>query len=133
MPGVPPETTPADSTGGVWLWLDDDLDGRPTPPGWRRVMSANEAIAVLATETVDYLSLDHDLGEYAHDGGDGTAVTDWLAEHRKWPARGTNVHSANPIGVQTMLRTIDTYSPYPLGYSRQRGATPPGGWPSVLH
>ena len=118
---------------GVWLWLDDDLEKRPTPAGWRRVMSSNETIAVLATEVVAYLSLDHDLGDYAHDGGDAKAVTDWLAEHRRWPVCGINVHSSNPIGMETMLRTIDTYSPYPIGYTRQRGSAPPGGWPTVLH
>lgn len=121
------------SNAEVMLWMDDDLDGRPTPPGWQRACSANHAIAILATGAVTHLSLDHDLGDYAPDGGDGTAVTDWMAEHDVWPTGGVNIHSANPIGVATMLRTVDRYSPYPVAYARSRGHAPDGGWPQVLH
>lgn len=50
----------------VKLWLDDV---RPAPPGWTHVRSVNEALALLATGTVTAASLDHDLGEFAADGG----------------------------------------------------------------
>ena len=114
------------------LWVDDDVQDRPTPPGWVRARSANEAIAVLSTGTVAYLSLDHDLGDFAWDGGDGIRVADWMEAHQVWPSRGLNVHSANPVGMQNILRAVDCSSPYPLGYTRSRGEAPPGGWPPVL-
>jgi hypothetical protein len=114
------------------LWVDDDLEDRPTPPGWLRACSVNEAIAILAEGAVDYLSLDHDLGDYAHDGGDGIRVADWMEAHNIWPRRGLNVHSVNPVGMTDILRAVDCSSPYPLGYTRSRGDAPPGGWPSVL-
>lgn len=126
------DVVPAQAAEEVWLWLDDDLERRPTPPGWRRVFSANEAIRVLASETVAFLSLDYDMGDYAHDGGDAASVTDWMAGNDRWPLLGVNVHSGNPIGAKVMLATIDRYSPYPLGYTRARGLTPSGGWPRVL-
>lgn len=113
---------------GRMLWLDDL---RPAPHGWVWVKSVNEAIeAVLCASgrSITHMSLDHDLGEYAHDGGDGAIFTDWLAEHGHWPA-GIRVHSANPVGVAAMLSTVDRYSPLPIGYTNSRGASPDGGWP----
>lgn len=108
------------------MWLDDI---KPAPPGWVWVRSSNETIALLQAGPVEFLSLDHDLGIYVEDGGDGVAVTDWLAEHGHWPTGGVRIHSQNSVGVPTMLTTIDMYSPYPLGYSSHRGESPPTGWP----
>ncbi len=39
----------------------DDL--RTEPKGWRRVYWPDEAIELLATGTVEEISLDHDLGD----------------------------------------------------------------------
>lgn len=100
------------------LWLDDL---RPAPPGWVHVHSVNAAIAVLESQAVASASLDHDLGVHAANGGDGVALVDWMAEHNCWPTEGIRVHSFNPIGSQNMLRTIDRYSPYPLGHGTKRG------------
>lgn len=136
MLGARPEMSPsrqrADATSEVVrLWVDDDLVDRPTPPGWRRACSVNEAIAILVTGTVAYLSLDHDLGEYASDGGDGYMVAVWMEANNVWPHHGLNVHSANPVGAARILAAVDCSSPYPLGYTRARGTAPAGGWPTI--
>lgn len=94
------------------LWLDDV---RPAPKGWTQVRSVNEAIAILETGEVVEASLDHDLGDYSHDGGDGWRLVDWMAETGTWPAQSVAVHSANPIGVDRMLSTVDQYGPYDPG------------------
>ena len=109
------------------LWLDDL---RPAPEGWVWCKSVAEALrAFQGGPTVSWASLDHDLGDFAHLGGDGTALVDWMAETDTWPTNGLRVHSANPVGKQTMLRTVDAYSPFEVGYSTSRGQAPPGGWP----
>jgi hypothetical protein len=59
-------------------------------------------------------------------------LTDWLAEHDRWPSAGVRIHSRNNVGVPVMLATIDRYSPFPLGYSTARGTEPAGGWPPAL-
>lgn len=97
------------SKQNVRLWLDDL---RPAPEGWFAVHSVNEAIAVMETHEVTYASLDHDLGQYVDDGGDGIKLLDWMAENNHWPTSGIAVHSANPVGVERMLATIRRYAPY---------------------
>ena len=103
----------------IKLWLDDV---RPTPDGWLGVRSVHEAIEVLSTTRVEFASLDHDLGEFASLGGNGVALTDWMAEHDCWPASGISVHSANPVGAQIMLATVDRYGPYVRAGARTRTA-----------
>lgn len=90
------------------LWLDDV---RPTPEGWVRAHSVNEAIRLVAGAPQDFeeCSLDHDLGDYAHDGGDGVKFVDWMGEHNIWPRGQVAVHSANPVGRDNMRRSIDAY------------------------
>lgn len=101
------------------LWLDNV---RPTPPGWTLAQSVNAAFAILQEHAVTEASLDHDLGDFAEDGGDGYHLVIWMAEHDVWPTEGIAEHSANPVGRHRMLLVIDTYSPYRIGYgiSRQR-------------
>lgn len=52
------------------IWLDDI---RPAPNGYIHCHSVNEAIELIKTvkEPIEQLDLDHDLGDYAFDGGDG--------------------------------------------------------------
>lgn len=103
----------------IRLWLDDI---RPAPLGWVHACSVHAAIEVLESQPVALASLDHDLGVHAINGGDGVALVDWMAEHDTWPTEGIRIHSFNPIGSQNMLRTIDRYAPYPLGFGTTRGA-----------
>lgn len=93
------------------IWLDDV---RPTPAGWVRCYSTNQFIALMEKTInlkAEAASLDHDLGDYHNDGGDGYKAVLWMAEHEVWPNQ-INVHSANPVGVQRMLGLIDHYGPY---------------------
>lgn len=75
------------------LYLDDE---RPAPPGWRLVRWPDEVIALLATNTVTDLSLDHDLGDDAR--GTGYDVVVWIEEAvatRGFDPPALAVHSAN--------------------------------------
>lgn len=100
------------------MWLDDI---RPAPQGWRHVRNVDQAIRCLQTGDVEVASLDHDLGDEAAHGGDGHCLTNWMAESGCWPTRGIRIHSANPVGRDAMLATIDRYGPYPLGWGNSRG------------
>ena len=102
------------------LWVDDV---RPAPEGYVWCSSVNEAIAIIEgcegrkawrdkvghphdeeVETIHIIDLDHDLGDYAKNGGDGVKLLDWLEETgRNYPIR---LHSTNPVGVQNMRRII---------------------------
>jgi len=63
------------------VFLDDE---RTTPEGWERVYWPDEAVALLKTELVSEISLDHDLGDDAR----------------------MQVHSANPAARTRMLAGI---------------------------
>ena len=95
------------------LWIDDV---RPVPEGyngWAR--SVNDAkywiewwekycFKTIVKEGL-ILDLDHDAGDFAHDGGDYIRILDWLEEtERNYPIR---IHSQNPVGVQNMRRIIE--------------------------
>jgi hypothetical protein len=58
---------------------------------------------------VEELNLDHDLGDYAADGGDAIKVLDFLAERETFYK--IVIHTANPVGRQNMQRMIDRYWP----------------------
>lgn len=95
------------------IWLDDL---RRAPEGFVWCRSVNEAKSVIEeaekSASVELIDCDHDLGDYAQDGGDGIKLLDWLAE------RGTfypiALHTMNPVGRENMLRTINAY------WSRQK-------------
>ena len=103
------------------LWIDDV---RPAPEGYVWCSSVNEAIAIIKgcdgrkayrdkmglphnkeVEEIDIIDCDHDLGDFAADGGDGVKLLDWLEKTgRNYPIR---IHSQNPVGVQNMRRIIE--------------------------
>ena len=95
------------------IWLDDL---RPAPDGFVWCMSVNQAKRAIEeaerSSSVELIDCDHDLGDYAQDGGDGIKLLDWLAE------RGTfypiALHTMNPVGRDNMLRTLKAY------WSRQK-------------
>lgn len=103
------------------LWLDDI---RPAPPGYIHAHSVAEAIRVIEQGGCTHASLDHDLGDYAEDGGEGYDLVLWMAEHDSWPSEGIAIHSANPVGLGRMLGVIDRYGPYPEGWTHTRGSWP---------
>lgn len=49
---------------------------------------------------IELIDVDHDIGNYAKDGGDGIHLLDWLEETgRNYPIR---IHSANVVGRKNM-------------------------------
>jgi hypothetical protein len=54
---------------------------------------------------IELIDIDHDAGDFYHDGGDYIKLLDWLEETgRNYPIR---IHSANPVGVANMRRIIE--------------------------
>ena len=55
--------------------------------------------------------LDHDLGEFAKNGGDAIKLIDWLVEnyHDKGMNFKFHFHSMNPVGVQNMKNAVEKY------------------------
>ena len=93
------------------IWLDDL---RPAPSGYESVRSVNEAIAVITEAEekgieIELLDLDHDLGDFAGDGGDAIKLLDWLAERETFYP--IEIHTANPVGRANMERMIERYWP----------------------
>lgn len=87
------------------LWIDDV---RPAPDGYKWCKSVNEAVdlieAVEGHFCISIIDIDHDAGDFAHDGGDYIKLLDWLEEtNRNIPIR---IHSMNPVGVENMRRII---------------------------
>ena len=94
------------------LWIDDL---RTPPNGFRWAKSVNSAIRFLEThealyrngdipEPITLISIDHDAGDYACDGGDYIKFLDYLEfTNRNNPI---HLHSMNPVGVQNMRAII---------------------------
>lgn len=58
-----------------------------------------------------WFDLDHDLGDYASQGGDAIKFVDWLVEefHDKNVIFKFHFHSMNPVGVQNMRNAVEKY------------------------
>ena len=58
-----------------------------------------------------WFDLDHDLGDYASQGGDAIELVNWLIEkfHDKNVNFKFHFHSMNPVGVQNMRNAIEKY------------------------
>ena len=83
----------------IKIWVDDIRI--PPSDEWNWVKSVNDAITEIIYDelNVEYegeiylISLDHDAGDYAKDGGDYIHLLDWLEETgRNYPIR---IHSMN--------------------------------------
>ena len=94
----------------IRIWIDDIR----TPPSedWIWIKSVNDAITEIIYDELNaeyegeicLISLDHDAGDYASDGGDYIKLLDWLEETgRNYPIR---IHSQNIVGVQNMRAII---------------------------
>lgn len=87
------------------LWLDDL---RALPRNYTcHAHSVNEAIKLIEDaeingENVEIISLDHDLGDFYKDGGDGICLLDWLVERQSFYP--VVFHTANPVGRANMQR-----------------------------
>lgn len=94
----------------IKIWIDDV---RPAPEGYVWCKSVNDAITEIIYDelNIEYegeiylISLDHDAGDYASDGGDYIRLLDWLEETgRNYPI---HIHSMNPVGIANMRRIIE--------------------------
>lgn len=89
------------------LWVDDMR--APPNPHWFWATTVNQAIAAIRTyerqmsDDTIFISLDHDAGDYANEGGDYIKILDWL-EQEGIVDTGYffHFHSMNPVGVQNM-------------------------------
>lgn len=93
------------------IWVDDVR----TPPCddylWAR--SVNEAITAIRFYERNWsddsicISLDHDAGDFAKDGGDYIRILDWLEkEGIVDTGYGFQLHTMNPVGRENMERII---------------------------
>lgn len=90
----------------------DDL--RPVPPGYIGAKSVNETISLIQEiekngGSIELIDLDHDLGDYAADGGDATKLLDYLVEREKFYPIA--FHTANPVGRANMERVLRRFWP----------------------
>lgn len=83
------------------VFLDDE---RATPDGWYRVYTPDQAIAMLDTDLVTHISLDHDLGD-DNLVGTGYDVILWMEEmvaSGNFTPPRIFIHTANPSARQKM-------------------------------
>ena len=98
-----------DAKQPVKIWLDDI---RPAPDGYYHCHSVEEAkrnIRKCEENGLDIavIDCDHDLGDFANDGGDGISLLDWLAERNSlYPIE---IHTMNPVGRENMQRLLERY------------------------
>lgn len=95
----------ADADGKLKIWVDDV---RPAPSGYMWVKSVNEFVSVVehaGLESVEVVDIDHDAGDFYHDGGDYIRILDYL-EFLGAKDIQVRIHSANPVGVANMRRII---------------------------
>ena len=96
-----------DAKQPVKIWLDDI---RPAPDGYYHCHSVEEAKRnILKCEengrNIAVIDCDHDLGDFANDGGDGISLLDWLAERNSlYPIE---IHTMNPVGRENMERLLE--------------------------
>lgn len=102
----------------IYFWLDDErmipkeiLDNKENIATFH-FHSVNEMkemiLTIVSMEMLDELviDLDHDLGAYAWDGGDGIELMKWLLESQIYPK--VKFHTMNPVGRQNMQAILDS-------------------------
>lgn len=103
-----------------YVWLDDE---RPFPyydtvpkssvTVVRSVNGAKNAIKDIESKVENatfILDLDHDLGEFASDGGDGYQLVLWLVDTRRnYNNYKVKIHTMNPVGREKMQGIVDRY------------------------
>lgn len=89
------------------IWLDDqindkDCPARHTPEGFVGIDNADEAIKLIESGDVDYISFDHDLGDNVKTGYDVAIAIEELAYFKKIGKIEWDIHSANPVGAKNI-------------------------------
>ena len=97
-----------------YIWLDDDDTRKKPEIDLIHFHSVNETKSFIEShEGVYVLDLDHDLGEYADDGGDAIKLIYWLVENgyneNENYTFSFNIHTMNPVGRENMKAMIERY------------------------
>jgi hypothetical protein len=107
---------------GINLWLDDERE----PPAyatcglvWVWAKTADEAIDILKTRSVEFASLDHDLADAQGEPNQGAAdlkdwkektgydVLLWMEENDVWPMDGVRIHTMNVARKSVMTGVVN--------------------------
>ena len=78
----------------------------PLNDDWVIARSYNEAIDLINNNSINQLSLDHDLGEERS----GYDIAMYLVENNIYPKK-IHIHSANPVGVKNISMLLCRYAP----------------------
>lgn len=103
------------------LWLDDERDPEDpiiqkdfgAKPGMVWTKTAAEAITLLQSGNVEYISFDHDLG--LESAETGYEIAKWIEEQAYYnniARMGWTVHSANPVGVKRIKYAMNNANKY---------------------
>lgn len=76
----------------------DDIRTPATDHAWIVVRTAQEAIGLINTGNVQYISFDHDLGDNVPSGYDVAKHIERLCFMQEIRCPEWNIHSANPVG-----------------------------------
>lgn len=95
----------------IRIWIDDIRN--PPSDDWIWIKTVNQAITAICMYEKQYqtdtilISVDHDAGDFAVDGGDYIRVLDWL-EREGIVNTGYffHLHTQNPVGRQNMRAII---------------------------
>ena len=103
----------------MYIWLDDirliPSDIKHTEKQLRHTHSVNETKQFIEECELNHithfvLDLDHDLGNYAYDGGDAYKLVIWLIETgRNTSNYVLKFHTANPVGRENMEALYNRY------------------------
>lgn len=95
----------------IKLWIDDC---RPTPDGYTGFMTTNAALRFIRQNynIINEISLDHDAGLCAVEGGDYINILREMERlsrrhHMDFSHIKFHLHSANPVGVQNMRAILE--------------------------
>jgi len=86
------------------IYLDDIRDA---PIGMRLCRTAEEAIDLIASGKVSFISFDHDLGTWLT-GYDVACYIERTVANGKIRCPAWRVHSANPIGRDNIMRAMQS-------------------------
>ena len=101
----------------IKIWVDDEREMPEEYDFWAHTVNITCGLIDMCHIFGDdiFISLDHDAGKYASDGGDYIKILDWLEkesnESESWKQFIKNtitfhLHTANPVGRENMRRII---------------------------
>lgn len=92
-------------------WVDDI---RPAPEGWTWLQTVDQAAVyiTLYADSVEAISLDHDLGSLEASGYDIACMIECLVRDGSMGRIKLTSHSANPVGkknIEAVAKAIERY------------------------